>query len=118
MGATRTAKNAGTAGDTRQTNDAAVLPGTDLSSARKAELEKWLETKRSLVFSSDVDGAYTDLYKAITQKRNSPTHQPDILRLRLKDSTDEACHRDELRRILKDGGTLVLDLRGADPKLI
>jgi hypothetical protein len=44
--------------------------------------------------------------------------KPNILKLRLKDSSDEAYHRSELQRILKEGGTLVLDLRGADPKLI
>jgi hypothetical protein len=104
-----TAKHIGSAIKQPQTNDTAVSTGARVSNERGAELERWREAKRSLVFASDVDGAYIDLYKEAKQ---------DILKLRLKDSTDEAYHRAELQRILKDGGTLVLDLRDADPKLI
>jgi hypothetical protein len=100
---------------------AEVSPATEVSSARKAELGRWLDAKRALVFSSDVDGAYGDLYKAHRERPDTtadPSNRPRILKLRLKDSTDEAYHRRELQEILRDGGTLVLDLRGADPKLI
>lgn len=101
---------------------AAASVATGVSPERRAELEKWREAKRSLVFSSDVDGAYIDLYQAareqMTQDPSSVAARPTILKLRLKDSTDEAYHRAELHRILRDGGTLILDLRGADPKLI
>ena len=101
---------------------AAVSVGSEVSSARRAELGRWLDAKRALVFSSDVDGAYGDLYKAHRERQPDTTadtsDQPRILKLRLKDSTDEAYHRRELQGILRDGGTLVLDLRGADPKLI
>jgi len=100
----------------------AVSPATELSSARKSELGRWLEAKRALVFSSDVDGAYGDLYKAHRERppdtSTDLSNRSRILKLRLKDSTDEAYHRRELQEILRDGGTLVLDLRGADPKLI
>ena len=98
-----------------------VSPATEVSSERKAELTRWLNAKRALVFSSDVDGAYGDLYKAHRKRPETgtdPADRPRILKLRLKDSTDEAYHRRELQEILRDGGTLVLDLRGADPKLI
>ncbi len=105
-----------------QTAGAAASVATGVSPERRVELERWRDAKRSLVFSSDVDGAYSDLYQAAhadtTQHPNGGAGQPTILKLRLKDSTDEAYHRAELQRILKDGGTLVLDLRGADPKLI
>ncbi len=86
-----------------------------VSPERVAEINRWLEAKRSLVFSGDVDGAYIDLHRNHTTS-NENSH--GILKLRLKDSTDEAYHRQELQKILKEGGVLVLDLRGADPKLI
>jgi len=106
-----------TATDTKTTHSAS--PASSLSSAlspeRVAEINRWLEAKRSLVFSGDVDGAYIDLHRNHTK---SNEHSHGILKLRLKDSTDEAYHRQELQKILKEGGVLVLDLRGADPKLI
>ena len=39
--------------------------GTRVSNERGAELEKWREAKRSLVFASDVDGAYSVLQKNV-----------------------------------------------------
>ncbi len=100
---------------TARAPEAVKLAATALSGERTAELGRWLEAKRSLVFSGDVDGAYLDLYRYATSTSEG---EVSILKLRLKDSSDEAYHRQELQRILRDGGTLVLDLRGADPKLI